>query len=292
MTSVDWRRRFEDLAARRTRDASAPLPKVRTLLDRAEGISGLDAIGDAWTQTAFDGAFYQTGPHDGGSAGVVFVRSRDGNTGSRNPAALGGGPVDEHLIYEGLTRVAADAVAVGAGTLFRDSLFTIWAPRLIELRTELGRPRHPAQIVLSADGSITPDDILLFNLPDVPVFVVTSPAGRLRLSRALDERPWIHTITGASLREQFRAIRDAGIHRVVSVGGRRSASGLVDACLVRDVYLTTTESSAGQPGTPWYTGTRELRTSTVLLKEWNGPDGIVRFEHAVLENDASVCPPA
>lgn len=287
MTPVDWRRRFEELAARRTRDASIALPKVRTRLDRAEDVPDLDPIADAWTRAAFDGPFYQSRSDGGLSCGVVFVRSRDGNTGTRHPAALGGGPVDEHLIYEGLTRVAADAVAVGAGTLFRDSLFTVWWPGLIELRARLGRPRHPAQIVLSADGSITPDDMLLFNLPDVPVFVVTSAAGGTRLADALRARPWVTAITGASLREQFTAIQGAGIHRVVSVGGRRSASALVDARLVRDVYVTTTESSAAQPGTPWYTGTRALRTKAVVLKDWQGPDGIVTFEHAVLENEGS-----
>lgn len=286
MTAVDWPGRFEALAAKRTRDAAIGLPTVRTVLDRAAAIPDLESIADSWTRAAFDGPFYQTRPQEGVSAGVVFVRSREGNTGTRNPAGLGGGPVDEHLIYEGLTRVAADAVAVGAGTLFRESFFTVWRPELIELRARLGRPRHPAQIVLSRDGGISLDEILLFNLPEIPVFLLTSIAGRDRLARGLAERPWVRGVTGASLREQFATIHATGIHRVVSVGGRRSASALVDAHLVRDLYLTTTPSSAADPATPWYVGQHELRTDTVLRKEWEGPDGIVRFEHAVLAADA------
>src|SRR5204863_68196 len=77
-------------------------------------------IGSGWTRAAFDGAFYETPPDGGGSLGVVFVRSRGGDTATRNPAALGGGTVDQHLIYEGLSRVAADAVVAGAGTLHAD----------------------------------------------------------------------------------------------------------------------------------------------------------------------------
>ena len=281
MNAIDWRRRYDDLAARRISEASVALPAVRTIADRG-GVLSLDALDDAWARSSFDGSFYQS-PLDGGfSGGVVFVRSRDGNTGAKNPAALGGGPIDEHLIYEGLTRVAADAVAVGAGTLFRDSFFTLWRPELIDLRIRLGRPRHPAQVVLSANGSVKVDDVLLFNVPDVPVLVVTSDAGRARLAPALRSRPWITAVTGPSLKEQFAQLRRGGLHRVVSVGGRRSATELVDAGLVRDVYLTTTQSSAGDPNTPWYTGKRQLAMETAVIKQWDGPEGLVTFEHHTL----------
>jgi riboflavin biosynthesis pyrimidine reductase len=211
--------------------------------------------------------------------GVVFVRSRDGNTGTRNPSSLGGGAVDEHLIFEGLSRVAADAVVVGAGTLYRDSFFSVWRTELIELRRALGLPRHPAQVILTVDGSPCPDDVLLFNLPDVPVFVVTSPAGRDRLSPALEPRPWVHAILGPSLPVQFSELRSRGMTRFCSIGGRRSASELVDAGLVQDIYLTTTSSSAGEPGTPWYVGKRRLSLQPVVVKEWDGLEGVVQFEH-------------
>ena len=46
----------------------------------------------------------------------VFVQSADGNTGARNPADLGGGETDKHLIYEGLSRVDVDGVLAGAAT--------------------------------------------------------------------------------------------------------------------------------------------------------------------------------
>ena len=259
----------------------APLPRVRTLEDRTAE-TGLRAIGSAWTRAAFDGAFFETPPAGGLSMGVVFVRSRDGDTETRTPAALGGGAVDEHLIYEGLSRVAADAVVAGGATLHPDALFTVWRPEFVELRRRLGLPRHPAQIVMSADGSATPDDVLLFNLPGVRVFLITSAAGRDRLSAPLAARPWVRAIVAGSLAEQFAALRDAGIHRACSVGGRRSATALVDANLVNDVYLTTTQAAGGTPATPWYIGRRRLAMTTVLVKAWDGEHGAVRFEHGVL----------
>jgi len=214
--------------------------------------------------------------------GVVFVRSAAGNTGVDDPASFGGGGIDEHLIYEGLSRAAADGVVIGAGTLHGDSFFSVWRRELVELRASLGLARHPAQIILSADGSIDPDAVLLFNVPDVPAFVVTSARGAQRLSPALSRRPWITVITGDSLRQQFEAIREKGLQRFCSVGGRRSATELVDANLVQDVYLTTTPSTTGEPNTPWYVGRCTLSLQLVLTKEWDGEEGIVRFEHFLI----------
>lgn len=276
-----WQARYDALSARRAEAAAVPMPRVRTTEDRSDAFQ-LEAIGDDWTRRAFDGPFYQTPEDDPLSLGVVFVRSREGNTGTRNPASLGGGIVDEQLIYEGLTRVAADAVIAGAGTLFRDSLFTVWRPELIELRARLGLPRHPAQVVMSIDGSADPDGVLLFNLPYLRVFLLTSITGRDRLARALDARPWVTVVIAPSLRDQFAVLRDAGIRRACSVGGRRSATQLVDSGLVNDVYLTTTEVSAGEADTPWYVGTQHLPLDRVVSKEWDGEHGSVRFEHAVL----------
>jgi riboflavin biosynthesis pyrimidine reductase len=264
----------------------AAFARVRTIEDRTAG-ANLRAIASPWTREVFDGPFFETPPDGGLSTGVVFVRSREGNTATRNPSALGGGSVDEHLVYEGLSRVAADAVVAGAGTLHADAFFTVWRPELIDLRLARHLPRHPAQIVMSADGSVNPDELLLFNVPDVPVYVLTSARGGERLSGALAARPWVTAIVAASLPEQFAILHSGGIRRVCSVGGRRSATALVDAGLVRDVYLTTTNATGAEPGTPWYIGRQNLRTETVLVKEWDGVHGPVRFEHGVLFNPSS-----
>jgi len=48
---------------------------------------------------------------------LVFVQAADGNTVASDPALLGGGQTDKHIVYEGLSRVAADAVLAGARTV-------------------------------------------------------------------------------------------------------------------------------------------------------------------------------
>lgn len=277
----DWRERYAALEVRCTRESMAPLARVRTAVDRS-GPAQLCAIGNAWTREVFDGPFFESPSGDGVSIGVVFVRSRDGDTATRNPAALGGGAVDAHLVYEGLSRVAVDAVVAGAGTLHRDAFFTVWRPELVELRRALRLPRHPAQVVMSADGSVKPDDMLLFNVPEAPVFVLTSTRGRERLTPFLAQRPWVAAIVEPSLPAQFARLRDAGIRRLCAVGGRHAATALVDADLVKDVYLTTTQAAGGEPGTPWYIGRRTLEMKTLVVKEWDGEHGVVRFEHGVL----------
>jgi riboflavin biosynthesis pyrimidine reductase len=282
--SPDWQRRFDDVCARKTAAADAArFAAVRTLAD-ASAARDLSTVGDHWTRAAFDGPFLESRFPDAGvpSTGVVFVQSRDGNTGTRNPGALGAGAVDEHLIYEGLSRVAADAVVVGAGTLYRDSLFSVWRRELVDLRRDLGYPRHPAQVVLSGRGSVDPDAALLFNVPSVAVFVIASRDGAARLARAAERRPWMRVVAGASLEEQFRALRAHGIVRASCVGGRRAATALVSAGLVNDVYVTHAPLDGGEAGTPWYVGPRGLRLEPVLSKEWDEAAGTVRFEHSVI----------
>src|SRR5262245_22740856 len=103
----------------------------------------------------FDGSFYMSAAPDAAlpAVNLVFVRSRERNTAAKDPAVRGGGEADKHLIYEGLSRVAADGVLGGAGTIGSgDIVLSIWKPELVELRASLGLPRHPVQIVGTIRG--------------------------------------------------------------------------------------------------------------------------------------------
>ncbi len=98
----------------------------------------LCAIGSDWSRALFDGDFYRNpAPFEGDLpvVNLVFVQSRDGNTGATDPSSLGGGATDKHLIYEGLSRIDADAVLCGATTAKVDDLvFSVWHPELVSLR--------------------------------------------------------------------------------------------------------------------------------------------------------------
>ena len=155
----------------------------------------MHGIGNAWSQAHYGGEFGLAVPDEGTTAlSLVFVQSKDGNTGATDPSTFGGGPTDKHLIYEGLSRVAADAVLAGAGSVHADAFFSVWHPELVALRASLGLRRHPAQIVVSKRGGLNLA-ALLFNVPDVPVFLVAGDECAARHASALRSRPWIRLIS-------------------------------------------------------------------------------------------------
>src|SRR6185436_18870679 len=113
---------------------------------------------------------------------------------AKDPSTLGGGESDQHLIYEGLSRVAADAVLAGAETIRSvNVILSVWHPELVALRASLGKPRHPIQVVATLRG-LDLDAGLLYNLPEIPVIMITVAAARERMTAALQSRPWIRVI--------------------------------------------------------------------------------------------------
>jgi len=277
------RSRFEAFVARKTREAAQPLRRLVTVEDRSAHTS-LQRIGNPWTREWYGGDFHlAAAPEDRPAISLVFVQSRDGNTGASNPDRLGGGPADKHLIYEGLSRVAADAVMAGAATVAgKDLFFSVWREEIVELRRDLGLPRHPTQIVVSQDGNVDLDGTLLFNVPEVPVIVLAGPACRDRCERTLTRRPWISVVPLASRNLEAampRLKRDFGISRISCVGGRATATSLLDAGLVQDLCLTTAARPGGEPGTPFYIGARPPALSLIVRKQEMDVDEPAIFEH-------------
>src|SRR5688572_11233039 len=177
-SSTSWRDAFTAFAAKKTAAAmGATLAPYVTVAAHRHG--GFRPIGNPWSTSRFGGPFYVrdvTGSRFP-TCSLVFVQSADGNTVSENPASLGGGATDYHVVYEGLSRVAADAVLVGARTLHGgNSIFSVWHPELVRLRETLGLPRHPTQIIATRRG-VDLNRGLLFNVPDVRVIVLTQSAG-------------------------------------------------------------------------------------------------------------------
>src|SRR5439155_10935433 len=210
---TDWETRFADIVRRKTRDATAAmLPPLQTVGGGAT--NNLDAVGNRWTRQLFDGDFYLSKvTRDIPATGLVFVQSRDGNTGARNPSSLGGGETDKHLIYDGLSRVAAHGVLTGAETIRGSQvIFSVWHPELVELRAAMGLPRHPVQIVASL-GGLKFDDTLLLNVPELPVIVISTTGWVERMKEDLARRPWIRPIAmkgPADLAAAFRMLRSMG----------------------------------------------------------------------------------
>jgi riboflavin biosynthesis pyrimidine reductase len=206
------------------------------------------------------------------------VQSSDGNTVAADPSALGGGETDKHLVYEGLSRVAADAVMAGAETV-RDGrvVFSVWHPELVALRQSLGLPRHPTQIVATLRG-LQFDGKRLFDEPSLRVILLTVPSCSDVMDDQLARRPWITRVvmpTPNHLRHAFQDLRRLGVERMSCVGGRTLARQLLQAGLIQDVYLTTSPRPGGQPNTPLEIGDADL----VVRKHGTDADNGVVFEH-------------
>ena len=197
----------------------------------------------------------------------MFVQTRDGNTGASNPADLGGGPTDKYLLYEGLTRVARRRRTRRRGQRRPHVFFTITHPELAALRRDLGLPQHPIQMVISNDGNVDLSSRTL-STPDARAYLLAGAEVRAQAVWRGSRRPWITMMPIASdLPGVFRRLqKDHGIGRISAIGGRITATKLIDAGLVQDIYLTTSRIDGGESNTPWYVGTHPPRVETIVRK--------------------------
>jgi len=288
---MDWASKFDEFIERKTLTAAnAKIPGYRTVESHADAL-GLQGIGNAWTTRLFDGPFFESAASDASLPAIntVFVRSADGNTGTDNPAELGGGLSDKHLIYEGLSSVHADAIITGASTIRGDQIvMAIWHPELVALRTSLGLPRYPAQVVATRSGDLDIESSLLYNVPELRVFILTDDAGAKTLEPYMERRPWIQVLSAGQESDVIAGLTTLrtqhGITRVSSIGGRTLTTQLLELGVVQDIYLTTSPKPGGEPNTPFYTGSRPLATTRVVKKTGRAEETGVVFEHFVVVN--------
>jgi riboflavin biosynthesis pyrimidine reductase len=273
--------RFDDYCRAKEHAAvAAVLPPYKTsAIDLHVGT--FRAIGNAWSRTLFDGDFYRSTyvNLDIPVTNLVIVESEEGNTGADDPATLGGGQTDKHLIYEGLSRVDVDAVFAGATTARSDELvFSVWHPELVALRRDFGRTRHPAQVIVSSRGALHIETALMFQVPEIPVYVVTASETASSLRRRVATRPWVQVVDAGqplSMRTALRELRTRGIEVMSAIGGRTTARALLREQIVHDLYLTTSAKEGGEPHTPLLD--EPLNAPSVVIKRGTGPEEGVRF---------------
>ena len=137
---------------------------------------------------------------------------------------------------------------------------------------------------MSKRGSVDLD-ALLVNVPDVRVFLIAGDEGAARHEAALRARPWVRLVhlDADDLRSAFARLRlEEGIQRISAIGGRFTATQLVDAGLIQDIYLTTTSLEGGEPGTPWYSGANPPRLTAITSKQWDESGSSVVFDHCLI----------
>src|SRR5687767_7298064 len=276
--------RFEAFCRRKEEAATvAAIPGYVTAETRDCG--GLVALENPWSAELFDGAFYRSAAAARPGipiTSLVFVQSRDGNTVAADPSTLGGGDTDLHLIYEGLSRVDADAVLAGAATARgKEIVFSVWRSELVALRLALGLARHPAQVVVTNSGNLRFDDGLMFQEETLRVFVIARTGAVQAVRSRLVSQPWVEVIDAGepvSFGRAFRHLHSRGIEVMSCVGGRRTATELLAGSLVSDIYLTTSARAGGEPDTPYQEGPPPS-LQRIVLKEGRNEERGVTFEH-------------
>jgi riboflavin biosynthesis pyrimidine reductase len=280
--------RFEAYCRRREQAARAAMIPGYSTREDAHPANAIQ-VENEWSRALFDGPFYRSAtPASAGTpiTSLVFVQSRDGNTVAVDPSTLGGGNTDLHLIYEGLSRVDADAVMAGSTTArARDIVFSVWHPELVGLRQALGHARHPAQVVVTARADLRFEDGLMFNEPALRVFVLTRTGAARMIRHRLAARPWIEVVDAGepvSFGRAFRYLHSRGIEVMSCVGGRHTAAALLTEGLVSDIYLTTSAMDGGEPETPYYLG-QPPSVRRLVLKDGREAERGVTFEHLYIQ---------
>lgn len=165
-------------------------------------------------------------------------------------------------------------------------MLSVWHPELRRLRDALGKPRHPAQVVVTAGGTNYLWEAPFLNVGEIAAFVITTDAGARTWEAHLRSRPWITLIRMSDrteIREALRRLkREFGIATISVVGGRNLATLLIDEGLVRDLYLTTGPRPGGPANTPFYVGTHTPERQLVLMKEGCADEKDVTFRHFVI----------
>lgn len=190
-----------------------------------------------------------------------FVETLDGVVALGGPEH-GGGEISGFNAHDrmvmGLLRAVADAVVVGAGTLRADPMhqwtashvFPALADAYHDLRAALGKSEPPLNVFVTASGRL---DIQLpvFQSGEVPVLIVTTPAGAQHLAQ-LALPPGV-TVAASGAGDRIRAedvlaaTARAGAAGVVLVeGGPYLMGDFLDERCLDELFLTLAPQVAGR----------------------------------------------
>lgn len=191
-----------------------------------------------------------------------FVSTLDGVVTLNIPGQSGGGPISgfnphDHLVM-GLLRALADAVIVGAGTLrtvpqhrwTAAYVAPAYAQTYQQLRTRLGKPEPPLNVIVTARGAISLD-LPVFQSGEVPVLLVTTTQGEERIrTQHVPPSVQIAAVQRAgvlSARAIVQAVCEVRSCQVILVeGGPQLLGDFFAEQLLDELFLTLAPQVAGR----------------------------------------------
>lgn len=191
-----------------------------------------------------------------------MVSTLDGVVTLNIPGQAGGGPISGFDAHDrammGLLRAVADAVIVGAGTLralpehrwTAPFIAPAYAEAYQELRTRLGKPAFPLNVIVTARGELSLD-LPVFQSGEIPVLLVTTTEGEARLhEQLLPPSVQIAAVPQVEIleaRQIVRAVYAACSCQVVLLeGGPRLLGDFFAEHILDELFLTLAPQLAGR----------------------------------------------
>jgi riboflavin biosynthesis pyrimidine reductase len=194
-----------------------------------------------------------------------FVTTLDGVVALNEPGHASGGEISglnrHDQMVMGLLRAIADAVIVGAGTL-RSVPQHRWTAQYIyppladvyqQLRTSLGKPAPPLNVIVTAHGEVSLD-LPVFQSGEVPVLLVTTAQGaerirtqRLPPSMQLSSVKSAGSLSARAILEAVNRVRHCEV--ILVEGGPQLMGDFFAEQSLDELFLTLAPQIAGRDGT-------------------------------------------
>jgi riboflavin-specific deaminase-like protein len=192
-----------------------------------------------------------------------MVASVDGRASLEGRTAGLGSEADTRLLTE--LRAIADAVLIGTGTIRAEGYGRLVRhPERVGRREAAGMAPTPTAVLISRSFDI-PWRAPLFEAADQPVIVYTGDGGAPpRVAAPLE----IVRLEDPTPRAALVDLRSRGIRSLLCEGGPTLNSGLLEADLVDELFLTLSPQLTGEPGAPLIVEGEGLPEPVPLMLEW------------------------
>lgn len=226
-------------------------PAVRLVWHESEPHPRDVLIGDLYTRLAFPSP---TPPLPYLIANMIMTQNGEATVGGK--AATIGTPVDSLVLTR--LRAAADALLIGAGTMVAEDVGAALPESEVARRTAEGRPPRLLAVVITSH--LAWDKTVLsrrfFSDPSFEKVIVTGDRSLPEDVRRVEARgiEVVRVASGRDGRPDVRAALEVlsgrGARLVVSEGGPRVLSSLLQARVLREYFLTTSPCVTGETGAP------------------------------------------
>lgn len=168
---------------------------------------------------------------------LVLAMSADGKIADarRSPARFGSPQDKAHLENQ---VALADAVMFGAGTLRAyGTTMRVISPENLQLRTTLGKPPQPIQMVVSRRGAFDPQ-LKFFSQPVPRWLITTQEMGLAHQNNLFEKIIMLPDSPEIIWKQVFAELTTLGIKKLLVLGGGSLVATLVKENLIDEFWLT------------------------------------------------------